>query len=250
MTLKWIDPGERIRNFPFWMIFGATCLAAGAWLTLDPRPDLAVSGWFYTSGQGFSARLAEPFTGFSILIQWTSRCLGVLMMTATVASWRRRRPVLSITTRAWLFLLLGLILLPGILANVVFKNHWGRARPFQTAPLGGEARFTPALVVSDQCNVNCSFVSGDAAFGFYLHAFGYVAVTRRKRRQCFWAGLGFGSLAGLNRIIMGAHFLSDVFFAGVFMLLGSSVLHMAFFGRKQTAACWRDFMFRPPAELA
>jgi membrane-associated phospholipid phosphatase len=98
--------------------------------------------------------------------------------------------------------------------------------------------------------VNCSFISGDAAFGFYLHSFGYVAATRRKRQRRFWGGLGYGSLAGLNRIIMGAHFASDVFFAGVLMLLGCSLLHMAFFGREQTTACWRDFLFQLPAEPA
>jgi lipid A 4'-phosphatase len=185
-----------------------------------------------------------------MLIQWMSWCLGGLLLAAIVAAWWRRRPVLGVSTRGWLFLLLGLILLPGMLANIVLKNHWGRARPFETAAFGGEARFTPALVVSDQCRVNCSFVSGDAAFGFYLHAFGYVAVLRRKRQRRFWAGLGFGCLAGLNRIIMGAHFVSDVFFAGVFMLLSCSLLHMAFFGVKQTRVCWRDFLFRLPAEPA
>jgi lipid A 4'-phosphatase len=238
-----------IGSLPFRIIFWAMGLALGSWLALDPRPDLVVSGWFYIPGQGFPACLAQPFTGFTMLIQRVSRCLGVLLLAAIVAACRHRRPVLGITARGWFFLLLGLILLPGIL-TAALKNHWGRARPYQTAEFGGQARFTPAFVVSDQCRVNCSFVSGDAAFGFYLHAFGYVAATRRKRRRRFWAGLGFGFLAGLNRIIMGAHFLSDVFFAGVFMLLGCCLLHTAFFGRKKTAACWHDFLFRPPAEPA
>jgi lipid A 4'-phosphatase len=167
--------------------------------------------------------------------------LGVLLLTAIVFSLLRRRTILGFSTRAWLFLLLGLILLPGLMTNSS-KNYWGRARPFETSGLGGKARFTPAFVVSDQCRENCSFVSGDAGFGFYLHAFGYVAATRWKRRRRFWAGLGFGFLAGFNRIIVGAHFLSDVFFAGVFMLLGSGLLHAAFFGPRRTTACWRDFM--------
>jgi lipid A 4'-phosphatase len=202
-----------------------------------------------TLARVFSAQLAEPFTGFSILIQWTSRCLGVLLLIAITAGLWRRRPVLGLSTRAWLFLLLGLILLPGMLTNTV-KSLWGRARPFQTVGLGGKAQFTPAFERSDECRVNCSFFSGDAAFGFYLHAFGYVAATRRKRRRRFWAGLGFGSLAGLNRIIMGAHFLSDVFFAGILMLFGCGLLHAAFFGHKRTIACWADFMFERPDEDA
>jgi lipid A 4'-phosphatase len=171
----------------------------------------------------------------------------VLLLTALLAGLWRRRPTSELSTRACLFLLLGLILLPGMLTNAV-KKHWGRARPFDIMEFGGKARFTPAFVVADQCRVNCSFYSGDAAFGFYLHAFGYVAATRRKRRQRFWAGLGFGFLAGLNRIMMGAHFVSDVFFAGASMLLGCSLLHAAFFGRKQTATCWNDFMFQRPDE--
>jgi lipid A 4'-phosphatase len=242
---------ERVssRNLSFRIIFWIAGLALSAWLILDPRPDLGVSGWFYTSGQGFCARLAEPFMGFTILLQWAARCLGGLLLMAIVAGLWRRHPVLGLGTRAWLFLLLGLILLPGMLTAAV-KQVCGRARPFDTMAFGGEARFTPAFVVSNQCDENCSFFSGDAAFGFYLHAFAYVAATRRKRRRRFWAGLGFGSLAGFNRIIMGAHFVSDVFFAGVFMLLGCRLLHAAFFGRKQTTACWRDFMFQLTDESA
>jgi hypothetical protein len=36
-----------------------------------------------------------------------------------------------------LFILLSVILGPGLLVNLVFKDHWGRPRPRQVVALGG-----------------------------------------------------------------------------------------------------------------
>ena len=105
-------------------------------------PTLPSAVGFISRAESFPRALAEPFTGFSTLIQWASRCLGVLLLAAIVVAWRHRRPISGISARAWLFLLLGLILLPGILTTAL-KNHWGRVRPFQTAELGGQAGLPP-----------------------------------------------------------------------------------------------------------
>jgi len=48
----------------------------------------------------------------------------------------------------------------------------------------------------------------------------------------------------------GRPFPSDVYFPGLFMLVGWGLLHAAFAGRTETTASWRDFLFRPPAESA
>ncbi len=156
----------------------------------------------------------------------------------------RRRQLAGLGTLHWLFLLLALLAGPVLMANVVLKDNWHRARPVQVEEFGGASRFTPPLVMSDakQCDRNCAFVCGDASAGFFLTAFAYVA--QRRRRAIFWAGIGAGALTGLVRIGQGAHFFSDVVFAGALILAVTAALHALFWGRAATIAWWREVVLR------
>ncbi|NTV95499.1 MAG: phosphatase PAP2 family protein [Thiobacillus sp.] len=108
------------------------------------------------------------------------------------------------------FLVLVLVLGPGLVVNAVLKDNWHRARPGHLVEFGGERQFTPAWVISDQCPNNCSFVCGDASIGFSLAALAFVA---RRPRRWLIAGLALGSALGLMRMAQGGHFLSDVIFS-------------------------------------
>lgn len=108
------------------------------------------------------------------------------------------------------FLLLALIIGPGLLVNTVLKdNSIGRARPIQVENFGGNKQFTPAFVYSGVCNKNCSFVSGHAAMGFYFMILGWLFTSPR----AFWAGCMVGVVLSFTRIIQGGHFFSDTLFA-------------------------------------
>jgi lipid A 4'-phosphatase len=69
-----------------------------------------------------------------------------------------------------------------LLANTLLKDHWGRARPTQIEAFGGLQRFTPAPLPAAECERNCAFVSGHAALGFSLVAFGFAPETEVSRR--------------------------------------------------------------------
>ena len=66
--------------------------------------------------------------------------------------------------------LLGLIVGPvigcGLIANLYFKDTWGRARPINIQEFGGDKIYTQAFVKSDQCERNCSWISGEASAAF------------------------------------------------------------------------------------
>ncbi|HRO49112.1 MAG TPA: phosphatase PAP2 family protein [Hyphomicrobium sp.] len=136
------------------------------------------------------------------------------------------------------FMIAVLVMGPGVVANLILKDNVGRPRPRDVIEFGGNKEFSPALVPSQECAKNCSFVSGEASSMFALF-FGLALAVPRYRRQLFVAGVTIGLLAGGVRIIQGAHFFSDVLFAGVFMALTVSLLHVAFIG------AWRDQT--PPA---
>lgn len=216
-------------------------LLAGSFVVW-PGLDLAVSGLFADGTRGFFWRDAPWLLAFEKMAWLGSRLLGAGFLVALLFALWRRGPCVGLGARGWAFLLLGLLIGPGLVANVVLKDNWGRARPRDVAAFGGTASFTPALLPATQCAKNCSFVAGDAAFGFFLSAAGYV-VRASRRRRVFWSGMAAGLVFGGARVALGAHFPSDVLFAGIFMLATLAALHAALFGRKETMACWRDFGF-------
>lgn len=184
---------------------------AGLAFVLWPQIDLAVSGWFARGSAGFPLQ-ADPLLGQlnKVLLQVLRAGNWLLLALALLAWARRPRNPLRRWRRQLAFLALAAALGPGVLVNVLVKDHFGRARPVASAPFGGEHRFSPAFMLSDQCDVNCSFVSGHAA-GATMPAAGYfIAAGRRRRRLWLAAGLTFGAAVGLLRIAVGAHYLSDV----------------------------------------
>jgi lipid A 4'-phosphatase len=56
--------------------------------------------------------------------------------------------------------------------------------------------------------------------------------------------MAVGAVLGMVRIMMGAHFFSDVIFAAFFMLATSAGLHAIMYGPKATAIHWRNWLFR------
>ncbi len=208
-----------------------------------PQLDLAVSGLFADGSEGFFLRGCPVLTGLGKIAFWGARALAAAFGLAALIAFFRKKPLVFLSSKKWFFLLLCLLVGPGLLANVVFKDNWGRARPREVAEFGGSKIFSPALVLSDQCKRNCSFVSGDGAFGFFLPSFAYV-VSRRRSRSVFWAGMGVGVIFGGARILLGAHFLSDVLYAAVLSLSASAALCAAFFGKKESRARWQLFFSR------
>jgi lipid A 4'-phosphatase len=125
--------------------------------------------------------------------------------------------------RAWrlplAFVVIAGILGPGMVVNWGFKENWQRARPYQVENFGGTQKFSRATVMSDQCNNNCSFVSGHVSCGVFLISLGLV----HRRRQRRWAALGVvsGLVIGFARMADVAHWLSDVLWAFPITLLSS-----------------------------
>ncbi|MDD4882687.1 MAG: phosphatase PAP2 family protein [Gallionellaceae bacterium] len=191
---------------PAFMALGA--LAFAVLFLAFPELDRLASGALYQAGRGFALRGNAVFDfvhDYVGIVAW----LGALAALSVALAGRWLRP-LTPWRRPAAFVLLVLLLGPGLMVNAVLKDHWGRARPAQTVEFGGKAQFSPAWVVSDQCPNNCSFVCGDASIGFSLVAMAFIA---RRPRPWLAAGIGLGAALGLMRMAQGGHFLSDVVFS-------------------------------------
>lgn len=228
------------RLFVFFALFFALALIA---VVVAPGIDLVASGLFYRAGQGFIFRDAWLTHGLNLMAVDGARLLGLALLGLAIWAFWQRRAVWGLSAKGWAFLLVALLVGPGLAANVGLKDHWGRARPREIVAFGGTSVFTPALQPSDACHDNCSFVAGDAAFGFYLTTLAYL-VPFRLRRRVFAGTLGIGSLFAAARLWSGAHFLSDILFALALILCCSAILHALFYGRQATKTFWNALIYK------
>ncbi len=132
----------------------------------------------------------------------------------------RGRGVGRVTGRRLAFLLLLLTLVPGLLVNQLFKEHWGRARPIQLEQFGGNRSFSPAFVISDQGGG--AFSSGHVAAAAWLVAVPVVLFGS----SAIWTRLALLYLLAMvfARLAAGAHFLSDALTSILLVWLGFLIL--------------------------
>lgn len=213
------------------MFFGAA--AVGICLTafyfVYPRFDLSVSQALYVKPHHFVGNGSLFFDGlrnaFSMLFWFVCVLAGVGCVVSL--SVRKRKRWLKLSASQWLYLAVCLLVGPLTIANLGFKDHWGRPRPVHVTEFGGSKIYAPPTTPSDQCSRNCSFFSGEAS-SIYIICF--AAAFLFPAEAGFWtlSGIIFGTLAGFVRMAEGGHFLSDIAFAGVFMALTASAMHMLF----------------------
>ena len=200
-----------------------------------PGIDPWFTGLFYDPQTGFPmSRLAA----FTTLRSLTSGLLGgavtVLIAAIVIKIARPMRPT-PIRPCDIVFLLSTLVIGPGVIVNVFFKEFWGRPRPGAVELFGGESPFVTVWQISDYCLSNCSFVSGEAAAAIWLVAIAIV-LPARWRRVGLLVVLPLAALLSLNRVAFGRHFLSDVLLAWGITVLVIAVMH-------------RIIVERPPAWL-
>ena len=121
-----------------------------------------------------------------------------------------------------LFLILVMIIGPGLIVNGIGKGLFGRPRPADLVIFGGMWDFLPPFVPGIPGRGR-SFLCGHCSPGFFFMAFFFILTGWRK-----WASLAFGSALGLMmgtaRMLQGSHFTSDVLLCGGIMLAIQAIL--------------------------
>jgi lipid A 4'-phosphatase len=232
--------GTRGHHLATWLLWGlpiAIGVAAGAVFLARPEIDLALARLFYAPGAGFvGERLLWVRVLREVFVVLYYGTIGLCLAGLTLM-WRGRRQWLGLGRPQWLFLAACLAAGPGLVANLILKDQWGRARPRHIVELGGAKAFTPPLVLADQCPRNCSFVSGEAS-STYVTFYAAAALIPQWSATLVVVGTAAGLATGLIRMSQGGHFLSDVVFSGVFMALTVLVLHALILGRPpRTSLC-------------
>lgn len=206
-----------------WVWLGAAMVLSAAVFTLWPEVDIWFSSLFHDRQTGFWLVGSTALELWRDAV-WNLSILLFLVALAGLAAAVLRRRLLGVGVRVWGFVTLLYLIGPILLVNELLKEHWGRARPANSRPFGGPEDFTPALVPSDACASNCSFVSGEGSAGVAL---GLAMLALRPAVAARWPALGrvwtplavlIPLLTLLQRIATGRHFLSDSVFATLFMI--------------------------------
>ena len=118
-------------------VFLGTWLLLGLLFLFVPAIDLAVTGLFYAPGQGFPLAGWAPLAIVEGTVPWITRL--IVGITALGALWLLLigRPLWRLDRKALVFLVAATVLGPGLVANTVLKDYWGRARPSHIEAFGG-----------------------------------------------------------------------------------------------------------------
>lgn len=208
-------------------LLGITVLAAVSTLPFLIWPlDIASARAFLHAGS------ATPWSDESLAVwkflyafgPWLAIAVGIAALAALAAA--AFKPRLIPWRPHLLYLVLTLILGPGLIVNVIFKDHWGRPRPRQVQELGGQWQHQQVFERGIGGRGK-SFPCGHSSMGYYFIAFYFLA--RRRHRGLAFASLAFagvyGTLIGVGRMAAGAHFLSDVLWSAVFTAATAFVLY-------------------------
>jgi len=189
---------------------------------LYPDLDLRVASHFYVVEDAnhnmFALRLYPPLMMARNVGLWVGTMLLAPAVLALLVKLILPRSKMVIPGRAVVFLISTMILAPGLLANVLLKDHWGRPRPIDVTQFGGSDQFVAWWDPRGTCPSNCAFVSGDVSGAVWTMA--PAALTPPQwRALAYGAALALGAGMAAIRVMAGAHFPSDVIFAGVFTFL-------------------------------
>jgi membrane-associated PAP2 superfamily phosphatase len=206
-----------------WPFFGplATLIAVTLLFRWTPL-DLTISGWFYDAEAGqwpwFFSAPCTAFYRLGIYPPFVLTAIGGFLLIAG-----RFLDGTDTLPRAGLFLVLLMVIGPGLIVNLGLKGHWGRARPHQVEQFGGPYAYSPVGSPGPLPHGNSSFPSGHAAIAFYMMAPAFLTSRSRPGLAAwlFLAGTFYGICMSATRVIQGGHFITDVVWAGgIVYLLG------------------------------
>lgn len=190
-----------------------------------PHLDIVLAAPFFDAARGYFVWDADPLAEtLRDLVSWVVQLIafaafGALVVKLAVPRWRMLLP-----GRTVLLLLSTLLVGPGLLTNVVLKDHWHRPRPVHLTQFNGDREFVAWWDNSGTCPRNCSFVSGEVASATWTLA-AAALVPPPWRAIAYAAALTLTAGITLLRLAAGGHFVTDAIFAMVLTFLVVWIAH-------------------------
>jgi len=159
------------------------------------------NGWIYGNNQPW--KFLYHYGNIPALIV----SIGSLIL-FTVSFYRRK---IAVYRKKLLYLVLVMIIGPGLLINAVFKDNWGRPRPRHLTQFGGTEKYHQVWETGENSRGK-SFPCGHASMGFYLVVFYFLLKGKKptSANLVLILSIVYGTLIGFARMTQGGHFASDV----------------------------------------
>ena len=204
-----------------WSLIGAIGVFSLLFLAI-PEIDLWFSALFFDEVEGFSHVYNQSFGVIRHVFMYGLTLVALLtigMLIRSLSIGKRR----AVSLNVWWFMVASFMVGPIGFVNGILKTYWGRARPANVEYFGGDKTFTPPIMITDQCETNCSFVSGEGSA--ISAAILVLAIVLWANMTTLWRAISLYvvlpmSLFGISlRIITGRHFLSDTIFGALYCAL-------------------------------
>lgn len=210
--------------------FELTASIAGVMLVRAVRPDSRASKWLAVLGVLVNVSLA----GYEIigslhvggkLIAFQLVLTFVLVIAVNVIAYRLTRKTSPDELTRWALMVLAVWAAQAIILNVIVKPLWSRPRmrvievtpglnfqPWWVIGNPDKWSYIAAGVIKDGFKSFASGHTAHAAIGLMLAGLPAAAFTEKsaRRRVVFWIAAAVAALVAFGRIVIGAHFLSDV----------------------------------------
>jgi lipid A 4'-phosphatase len=211
-----------------WLLIGSIGVFSLLFLAV-PEIDLWVSALFFDEVERFSHAGNPVFGVIRKIFMYGLTLVALLTIIILIRSLSigKRR---AVSLNVWGFMVASFMVGPIGFVNGILKSYWGRARPADVEYFGGDKIFTPPMIITDQCETNCSFVSGEGSAittGLIV-----LAIVLWANMTALWRTISLYvvlpmSLFGIAlRIITGRHFLSDTVFGALYC----AMIIWAFYG--------------------
>lgn len=210
--------------------FELTASIAGVMLARSARPDSKASKWLAALGVLINAglvgyeiigslRVGGKLIAFQLVLTFT------LVIAANLIVYRLTRTTESDELTRWALMVLAVWVVQAIILNVIVKPLWSRPRmrvievtpglnfqPWWVIGNPDKWSYIAAGVIKDGFKSFASGHTAHAAIGLMLAGLPAAAFTEKpsRRRVVFWAASLVAALVAFGRIVIGAHFLTDV----------------------------------------
>lgn len=210
--------------------FELTASVAGVMLVRSARPDSKASKWLAALGVLINVGLA----GYEIigLLRVGGKLIAVqlvltfvLVIVANLIVYRLTRTTEPDELTRWALMVLAVWIAQAIILNAIVKPLWSRPRmrvievtpglnfqPWWVIGNPDKWAYIAAGVIKDGFKSFASGHTAHAAIGLMLAGLPTVAFKEKpsRRRVVFWTAAVVAALVAFGRIVIGAHFLSDV----------------------------------------
>ena len=221
-------------------------VVTGVVFGIYPDLDLHIAAYFFDPGKTTFTHAADPvIVSLRNLNSAIDIMIGVVLAVAVIQAYfvPAKPPIVS--RRIVVFLVVTFLLAPVFFANVVFKENWGRPRPYHVTQHGGQSQFMAWWDPRGTCTRSCSFFSGEVAAAAWTMG-PAVLVTGPAGAVAIGASLLFTASIAVVRMAQGGHFFSDAAFAALFTWLIVWIAY-GFFFLRPSSVITRETGGRRPA---